>query len=318
MQPGGDEMKAIALEIQRLIDQEESGVLILVVRAVGSTPGKVGSKMVVLPDGSIRGSVGAGVVEARVIADSLNALEDGRGPRTLHYKLEELGVGGGGEMSIYLEPMVAPRRVILYGAGHVAAAIARHLKMLGCRVTVVDEREDWANRERFPDVEAIVNRPFADAITGAPPGPRDHVIIATRGQEKDQQVLELVLAKKFAYLGVVGSTRKAVRAIELLRAKGIAEELVAQLRIPMGLDIGAVNPEEIAVSAAAELVLFWRRGAVALEVVAPRAAVRAAKPAAPAALGAPGVRPAPPALPATKGKEVSLEELLFDDAEEKP
>jgi xanthine dehydrogenase accessory factor len=256
----GKATKDIAQEIQRLIDQEEPGVLALVIRSVGSSPGKVGSKSIVLPDGGISGTVGGGVVEARVIADSLNALDDGLGPRTVHYKLDELGMSCGGEMSVYIEPLEPPKRVIIYGGGHVGAAVARVLKTLGCRIAVVDERKEWANPERFPDADEVINRPFAEQLTVQPPGPKDHVIIVTRGHDQDQLVLEGVINRRLAYLGMIGSRNKAAGARAKLKEKKVADDLVRTLRSPVGLDIGAVTPEEIAVSIAAELITVWRRG----------------------------------------------------------
>lgn len=256
----GKATKNIALEIQRLIDQEEPGVLALVVRSVGSAPGKVGAKSIVLPDGVIHGTVGGGVVEARVIADSLRALEDGKGPRTIHYNLDQLGMTCGGEMSVYLEPLEPPKRVIVYGGGHVGAAVAQVLKTLDCRITVVDEREEWANKERFPDADEVVNRPFAEQLTVQPPGPKDHVIIVTRGHEQDQLVLEGAIKRRPAYLGMVGSKKKAAEAKETLKEKKFTDDLIRTLRSPVGLDIGAVTPEEIAVAIAAELITVWRRG----------------------------------------------------------
>jgi xanthine dehydrogenase accessory factor len=297
MEPqSGKATKNIALEIQRLIDQEEPGVLALVIRSVGSAPGKVGSKSIVLPDGSIHGTVGGGVVEARVIADSLNALEDGRGPRTVHYKLDELGMSCGGEMSVYLEPLEPPKRVIIYGGGHVGAAVARVLKTLGCRIAVVDEREEWANQERFPDADELINRPFAEQLTVQPPGPKDHVIIVTRGHDQDQLVLEGVIKRRPAYLGMIGSKKKAATAREKLKEKKISEDLIRTLRSPMGLDIGAVTPEEIAVSIAAELVTVWRRGT---EAKARR----------------PPIRPIGGAQPKSRGDD-SLPEVVFDKEED--
>jgi xanthine dehydrogenase accessory factor len=244
--------------------------LALVIRTGGSTPGAVGAKMLVLPDGSIRGTVGGGVLEARVISDALNAMEDGKGPRTLTYNLEELGMRCGGEMVVYLEPIVSPKRVVIYGGGHVGTAVARLLRTLGCRITVVDEREEWANRERLPDIEEIVNKPFAEALAAQPPGPKDHVIIVTRGHEHDQQILESVIERRPAYLGMIGSRRKAATALEALREKKVAEELIAAVRTPLGLEIGAVTPEEIAVSVAAELIYLWRHGNPGSRSIAPR------------------------------------------------
>lgn len=299
----GEGTKTIALELQRLIDEEEAGVLALVVRSVGSAPGKVGAKMIVLPDGSINGTVGGGVVEARVIADSLNALEDGRGPRTLHYKLDELGMSCGGEMSIYLEPLQPAKRVVIYGGGHVSAAVAKLLASLGCRISVIDERSEWANRERFPDVDEIVNRPFADQIASQPPGPKDHVLVVTRGHDQDQIVLEGVIGHNPAWLGVIGSKRKAAKSFELLKAKDVPAEQIKKIRCPVGLDIGAVTPEEIAIAIAAELVFLWRRGNASGNSQAAKQSKAAKNP----------VQPKPIA---PKKKESSLEDVVFDDTDD--
>jgi len=253
-------MKTICAEIQRLLDQEGSGVFCLVVHSQGSTPGWTGAKMIVFPDGNIRGTVGGGAVEGRVIADALQALEDGRGQRSVQYKLDELGLTCGGEMNVYMEPIEPPKRVIIFGGGHVGAAVAKVLKTLACTVTVVDEREEWANPKRFPDADAIVNRPFGEYLTACPPGNKDHVLIMTRGHEQDQLVLEGTIGKQPAFLGMIGSRKKAALALERLRSKGVSEELLRQVRSPVGLDIGAASPEEIAISIAAEIVLLWRRG----------------------------------------------------------
>ncbi len=250
----------MARELAQLARAGEAGALAVVIRTRGSAPAPVGAKMIVLADGRIRGTVGGGSVEARVICDAQGAMADGRGPRTVSYDLEELGMTCGGEMEIYLEPLAPPKRVILYGGGHVAAAIARVLETLHCAITVVDEREEWANRERFPGVDEVVNQPFAEYLALHPPGSLDHVLILTRGHEQDELVLEGVIGHRPAYLGMIGSRKKARDAAAALRAKGIPDDLVQTVRSPVGLDIGAVTPEEIAIAVAAELVLVWRRG----------------------------------------------------------
>ncbi len=270
MSSDGNTMKTIASQLQRLIDREESGALVVVIASAGSAPGKIGSKMLVLADGNIFGTIGGGVIEARVMADALNALEDGRGPRSLRYNLDELGMSCGGDMSVYIEPLLAPRKVVIFGGGHVGTALARQLKMLGCVVTVVDDRADWANRERMPQVDVIVNKPFDEYLADSPPGTKDHVIIVTRGHDQDQLVLESVVQQRPAYLGMIGSRKKAKRSLDILRDKGVDEDAIKLVRSPIGLDIGAVTPEEIAVSVAGELVHLWRRGVLP----EPRAALR--------------------------------------------
>lgn len=254
-----DNLKYISKEILGLLERREEGVLVVVVRTVGSAPGKVGAKMVVLPDGNIRGTVGGGVLEARVIVDALRAIEDGKGPRQIDYNLEELGMSCGGQASLYFEPLETPKRVILFGGGHVASAIARLLEMLDVSITVVDEREEWANQERFPGADEIINRPFSDLLSSHVFGPKDHVIIVTRGHDQDQLVLESCIQMRPAYLGMIGSKTKAGRALEKLREQGIEEDLIQTVHTPIGLDIGAVTTAEIAVSVAAQLIQLWRQ-----------------------------------------------------------
>ncbi len=257
------DVKAFAQTLQKLIDEEQEGVLALVVRSVGSAPGRVGAKAVILPDGTIHGTVGGGVVEARVIADALDVLEDGRGPRTLHYKLDELGMSCGGQMSVYLEPLQHPKRIVVYGAGHVGQAVCRVMKLLGCRVTVIDDRPEWASRERFAEVDELLVLPFSEALEKHPPGERDHAIVVTRGHDNDQLVLEGIIDKGVAWIGVIGSRKKAAQIRQQLEQKGIDPSLVEKVQCPVGLDIGAVTPEEIAISIAAQLVAVWRRSPAA-------------------------------------------------------
>ena len=256
-------MKLITQAVQKLIDAEEEGVLALVVRSLGSAPGRLGAKALILPDGSIQGTVGGGVVEARVIADALNVLEDGRGPRTLHYKLSELGMSCGGEMSVYLEPLQPPRSVVLFGAGHVGAALARVMKLLGCRLRVVDDRPEWANRERFPDADELMVMPFGEALAKNPPGPRDHVIIVTRGHDHDQAVLETVIEQPVAWIGMIGSKRKAAAALGKLKEKGVDDVLVLGGGIIPQEDIPALKEAGIAEvfgpgTTTAEIISFIR------------------------------------------------------------
>ena len=255
-----DSLRSIAQELSRIIDHEESGALVVVIGSSGSSPGKIGAKMLVKPDGQIHGTVGGGVLEARVMADALKALDDGLGPRSRRYELADLGMTCGGEITVYIEPLMAPRRIIIFGAGHVGSAISRQLRLLGCIITIVDDREEWANRERLPEADIIINQPFAAYLQDTPPTHRDHVIIVTRGHEQDQLVLEETIERNPAYLGMIGSRKKARAALRLLAEKGIAEDLIRGVHTPMGLDIGAVTPEEIAVSLAGELILLWRKG----------------------------------------------------------
>ncbi|MBW2699586.1 MAG: XdhC family protein [Deltaproteobacteria bacterium] len=260
MEPGSGDVRSIAKKLHQLVEQDESGALVLVITSTGSAPGKVGAKMLVLPDGNIHGTIGGGVVEARVIADALDAIEDGRGPRTFDYDLEKLGMTCGGGISVYVEPIVPPRSVIIFGAGHVGSALARLMSTLDCRVTVVDDRTDWASEERLPEVHRVVQCAFTEYLLEEPPGPLDHVIIVTRGHEHDQHVLEQVIEQDVAYIGMIGSRNKAKVALDALLDAGVERERLEKVCTPIGLNIGAVTPVEIAIAVAAELIALWRKG----------------------------------------------------------
>lgn len=259
MEPGSGDVRSIAKKLNELVEQEQEGALVLVITSTGSAPGKVGAKMLVLPDGHIHGTIGGGVVEARVIADALDAIEDRRGPRTFDYDLEKLGMTCGGGISVYVEPIVSPHSVIVFGAGHVGSAVARLMSTLDCRVTVVDDRTDWASEERLPEVDRVVQCAFTEYLLDEPPGPNDHVIIVTRGHEHDQHVLEQVVEQDVAYIGMIGSQSKAKAAIDALLDAGINKNRLEKICTPIGLNIGAITPVEIAVSVAAELIALWRK-----------------------------------------------------------
>jgi xanthine dehydrogenase accessory factor len=252
-------MKSITEEIQKLISSNRPGVLAIVIGGRGSAPGWSGAKMLVLQGGEIRGTIGGGAFEAQVIKEALKTLDQGLGPRNMSFNLGDLGMSCGGQLDVYLEPIVVQKRVVIYGGGHVAAALVKVLKPLGCFIKVVDEREEWANRTRLADADQIINEPFEKEIAANPPTSSDHVYIITRGHELDQLVLESVITKQPAFLGMIGSRRKVALAKERLKEKGISDELIQTLHSPVGINIGAVTPEEIAISIAAELILQWRK-----------------------------------------------------------
>lgn len=247
-------------EIATLIAEGRSFVLATVIASAGSTPQKPGSKMVVLEDGSLRGTVGGGAIEYQIIEAARLLLASSARTRMLETHLtHELGMCCGGRMTVFLEKQEAPPRLTLFGAGHVAREVAVLARHVDFRVTVVDARPEWASAERFPGCEVLLTDP-ADHARALDSSDRDCFCIATHDHPLDQAVVEALLSKPSAYLGVIGSRRKAERFRMRLAAAGAPPEALERMRSPMGLGIGALTPQEIAVSIVAELIQV-RRGA---------------------------------------------------------
>jgi xanthine dehydrogenase accessory factor len=158
-----------------------------------------------------------------------------------------------------IERLLLPPRVLVFGAGHVGSAIAQAADAAGFRVVVVDDRPEFADPSRFPRRLTVCAASVDEALSRFPIGPADAVVIATRGHRHDAVILERVAASAATYVGLLGSRRKQAVVTKALATAGVPAEALARVRVPVGLAIGAVTPEEIAVSIVAELIQ-WRRG----------------------------------------------------------
>jgi xanthine dehydrogenase accessory factor len=255
-------------QMAQLIAEGRSFVLATVIDSGGSTPQKPGAKMVVLADGSVRGTVGGGAIEYQIVQASLEILRTATATRVIETHLtHDLGMCCGGKMKVFLEKNEAPGRVWIFGAGHVAKELATLAKHVGFWVCVIDERPDWATRDRFPDVDQLTIKNPADVAKELTGGERDYFCITTHDHPLDQAILEWVLRKPAAYIGVIGSRRKAERFKMRLNAAGFSPEELARVRSPMGVPIQALTTEEIAVSIVGELIQVRRN---AEEKAAPR------------------------------------------------
>jgi len=230
---------------------------VVVVETSGSAPQKTGARLLVLDDGSIHGTVGGGRFEWEVMRAAREALAEGM-PRLVQYDLgKDLGMACGGSMSAFIEPHLPAERVLLYGAGHCARALAPLLIRAGFRVRVVDPRGDLLVASEFdPSVDLVEADTAADAAQAV--RSEDWVLIMTHGHTYDLYTVRAALPRKPRYLGVMASRRKAENFQRTLLDEGFTEEQVASVCMPIGIDIGAVGPEEIAVSVAAQLISIRR------------------------------------------------------------
>lgn len=256
---------AFALRVSALVAERVPAVVVTVVAASGSTPGKAGAKMVVTASEQ-HGTVGGGAVEQFAVARARELLASPGGPELVEKHLtRDLAMCCGGSMSLFFDPLVPAPRLVVFGAGHVARPLASAAAASGFEVVVCDEREEWLTRERFPDAALLVARPADDAARTLPIDAATYVVVATPEHALDESVVAALLARAPGprYLGVIGSLRKRTRFVERLVARGLDEARVRAMRIPVGVPIGALTVEEIAVSVVAELIAT-RRGAAEL------------------------------------------------------
>ena len=241
----------------------EPAAMVTVVATEGSTPQKAGARMVVFGDGRIVGTIGGGCLEAEMSWRAREAI-GGRRPKLVSYDLtpDQAGEDGlvcGGRMQVFIEPIEGTPVLCLFGAGHVAQPLAGIAKACGFRVEIADDRVKFANRERFPGADAIVIDEFTAAAARMTLGPNSYAIVVTRGHKGDAEALQAVLGRGLRFVGLLGSRPKVVHIFAALEAKGVAREELARVHAPLGLEIGAQTPEEIAVSILAEMIAV-RRG----------------------------------------------------------
>lgn len=251
-------------QLARFAAERRPFVIATVVDVSGSSPQSSGARMAVLDDGHFVGTIGGGAIEHQVLDAARQLLRDPeRQTRLMKTHLtHDLGMCCGGSMTVFLEKHLPAERLLLFGAGHVARPLAALAHTVGFEVTVVDERAEWLDEARFPNATRVLRHP-ADAVGDLHFDERTWACVTTHDHQLDQQLVELLLDKPLAWLGMIGSRRKRERFRMRLEAAGFTAEQIARMRTPMGVPIGAVTPEEIAVSVVAELIAVRRGAAVA-------------------------------------------------------
>src|ERR1700758_5547581 len=245
-------------QIVQLRREGRRGAVATITNVRGSIPSFQTAKMLVRDDGSIAGTIGGGCVEAEVWQAAREVMEAEK-PRSLTFNLNndpkyDTGLVCGGTLEIYIEPVLPPALLYIFGAGHVAYNLYKVATLAGFDVTVIDDRESYANRERFPDAGEVIADDF-DAVTARLNPPEgSYIVIVTRGHRDDMRILRWAVDANARYLGMLGSKPKTISIYKELERQGIPAEKFAEVHAPVGLEIGAVTPEEIAVAIVAEMI----------------------------------------------------------------
>ena len=242
--------------------------LATVIGTRGSVPGRDAMKMLVLADGTTRGTVGGGIMEDEVRRLGLEAMATESCRRASFELTNEAADDSelicGGTIEVFVEPLTVPT-CFVFGAGHLAHAVASVAKVAGFRVVVADDRKTHANAARFPDADEILAKPFAKTFAELRPqlGRASYCVIVTRSHRLDEECAEFCLSTKARYVGMIGSSNKVRKCHEFLAERGMTKKDVARLRAPVGLDVGARTHGEIAVAIVAEMVRVRRAAGAA-------------------------------------------------------
>lgn len=245
-------------ELGRRLDEDRSFALATVVEVGGSAPRKPGAKMIIYPDGSSFGTIGGGALEAAILEIAGECLRSGQS-RLVSYNLRaDLGMACGGQARVFIEPLLSAPRLYIYGAGHICASLCPLAENLGFMVTVVDTREDLANKLRLPAAAAFVHSFDPDQWGRLTFDGETFCVVVTTDHKTDEAVVRALLDRSPKYIGMIGSKRKRETLMKNLQQSGVPEAHLERIHSPIGLPIKAESPQEIAVSIAAELIKIRR------------------------------------------------------------
>ena len=248
-------------EIVRMRKAGLRGALATIVHTNGSIPSYESSRMLVREDGSIVGTIGGGCVEADVWAAAKEVMVK-ESPRKMTFQLNneasyDNGLICGGTLEVFVEPILPQPVAYIFGGGHISMALAKSASAAGFGIVVIDDREQFANAERFPMAQELYTS-YEDAFARLSPNAASYLVIVTRGHRDDMRVLAWAVRTQARYVGMIGSKRKVISVYQALEKEGYTPEEFARVYAPMGLEIGALSPEEIALSIAAEMVAVRR------------------------------------------------------------
>ena len=249
-------------EVVRLRRLGQKCALATIVQVNGSIPSYESAKLLVREDGSMIGTIGGGCVEAEVWNAAREVMQEERA-RHMNFSLGQdaaydNGLICGGQLSVFVEPVVPQPRAFIFGAGHISKSISKIATLAGFASVIVDNREAFANRDRFPEADEIHAEEYEEVFPKLNIRDTSYLIIVTRGHRDDMRVLRWAVETNAKYIAMIGSKRKVIGVVKELEKEGISRAAFERVFAPMGLEIGAITPEEIAVSIVAEMIAVRR------------------------------------------------------------
>jgi xanthine dehydrogenase accessory factor len=249
-------------EVVRLRNLGQKCALATIVSVRGSIPSFQTAKLLVREDGSMAGTIGGGCVEAEVWNAAREVIQTEKS-RSMSFSLGQdaaydNGLICGGQLEVFVECITPQPGALVFGGGHISKSLAKVLDLAGFRVSVVDNREAFANRERFPEAAEVHAAEYEEVFPGLTVNESSYIVIVTRGHRDDMRVLRWAITTNARYIAMIGSKRKTIAVIRELEKEGIPADAFARVFAPMGLEIGAVSPEEIAISVGAEMIAMRR------------------------------------------------------------
>jgi xanthine dehydrogenase accessory factor len=249
-------------EIVRLRKAGQKCALATIVEVNGSIPSYESAKILVREDGSFLGTIGGGCVEAEVWNAAREVMQTEK-PRHLTFSLGQdaaydNGLICGGQLNVFVEPIVPQPHAVIFGGGHISKSLAKVAKLVGFGVSIADDREAFANRERFPDADEVFAGEYEETFTQLEVNSNSYLLIVTRGHRDDMRVLRWAITTPARYIAMIGSRRKVIAVLKEFEKEGIDRAQFERIHAPMGLEIGAITPEEIAISVCAEMIAVRR------------------------------------------------------------
>lgn len=247
-------MSQLFKELIELQNSNKKAVLCTIIATKGSAPRKVGAKMLVLQNGKIKGTIGGGALEKKVIKQALEVLQNNKALIVKHNLVNELAMCCGGTVELFLEPIMNTKKLYIFGAGHIGKALAQFSQTLNFSVYLIDERYEAFEDEKFVGIELIKNH-HKTAIEELKFDENTFVVILTHNHDYDREILALTAVRPHQYIGMIGSERKVAIAKKNLEAANIlSPQQLETIDMPIGIDIKVITPEEIAISILAKLI----------------------------------------------------------------
>ena len=249
-------------EIVRLRDLGQKCALATIVQVNGSIPSYESAKLLVREDGSMMGTIGGGCVEAEVWNAARDVIQSER-PKHMNFSLGQdaaydNGLICGGQLTVFVEPIVPQPKAFIFGAGHISKSLSKVANLAGFSTVVVDNRSSYANKDRFPEADAVHAEEYEDVFPKLKIGETSYIVIVTRGHRDDMRVLRWAVDTQARYIAMIGSKRKTIGVVKELEKEGVPRGAFDRVFAPMGFEIGAISPEEIAVSVVAEMIAARR------------------------------------------------------------